>query len=159
MSFVPGSTAVTLSILFIKIHTMKTFILFFYLSLISSQPVFAFNKDSVDSKLPDSASSPKKVCSCELVKLSQQDYKTETVALFAEKTNGGKLKMDYKITSFELWKEKKYLSTVFVYNVELIEKIKEASDCLSLYEKLKLKYKGLRMHSIIDMDIHSVVMR
>ena len=138
---------------------MKTFILFFFLSGINSLPVFAVNKDSLDNKQPDSASSPKKVCTCELVKLSHQDYKTETVALFAEKTNFGKLKMDYKITSFELWKEKKYLSTVFVYEVEMIEKIKEASDCMSLYEKLKLKYIGLRMHSIIDIDTHSVGMR
>ncbi|MGE5106476.1 MAG: hypothetical protein ACM3H8_02955, partial [Sphingobacteriales bacterium] len=124
-------------------------------------PAFAVNRDSISKKEPDSATgkSIKKVCTCELVKLSHKDYKTETVALFAEKTNEKNIKLDYKITAFELWKEKKYLEKVFVYDVELIKKYKEATDCTSLFEKLKLKYTGLKMNSIIDIDIRSLVTR
>lgn len=140
---------------------MKTFLLCFFLSGINMFPAFAVGKDSLNKKNPDSVSgkSTKKVCTCELVRVLHKDYKTETVALLAEKTSEKNTRLDYKITAFELWKEKKYLEKVFVYNIELIEKYKEATNCLKLFEKLKLKYSGLRMNSIIDIDIHSLVMR
>ena len=140
---------------------MKTFVLFFYLSFVNILPVLAFNADSLHINEPakDSIKLPKKVCSCELVLLANNDSKMETVALMAEKTSNGKRKLDYKITAFELWKERKYLSTVFVHDIKLIEKIQEAAACRTVFEKLKKRYSKLKMHSIIDMDVHGVVMR
>ncbi|RTL60600.1 MAG: hypothetical protein EKK37_00125 [Sphingobacteriales bacterium] len=140
---------------------MKTFILFFYLSFINLLPVFASNTDSLAAKeqAKDSLKSSKKICSCELVLLANVDSKMETVALMAEKTSNGKTKLDFKITDFELWKEKKYLSVVFVNDLKVVEKIQEAGNCQQVFEKLKLRYNKLRLHSIIDMDTRTMAMR
>jgi hypothetical protein len=140
---------------------MKTFILFFYLSFLSFLFVDAAGNDSLLLEANDSvkAKPVKKICTCELVKLTYDDYKKDYVALMAEKTSNRKIKLDYKIAAFELWKERKYLSTVFVSGVQLIEKINETGSCENLYKKLSVKHKGLKMYSIIDMDVRSIVMR
>ncbi|MBI1782315.1 MAG: hypothetical protein HYR66_13275 [Sphingobacteriales bacterium] len=100
-----------------------------------------------------------KVCSCELIKVVNNDSKIETVAILAEKTTNGKTKLDYKITAFELWKEKKYLTTVFVNDMKVIDKVQETTPCKSLYAKLKEKYKELKLQSIIDVDSRGLVVR
>jgi hypothetical protein len=140
---------------------MKAFILYFYLSTLNLFPAFAISRDSLLKEEPDTLvkKSIKKVCTCELVLLANVDNKMETVALMAEKTSNGKTKLDYKLTAFELWKERKYLSTVFVYDIVMIEKIQEAVECQRVFEKLKLRFSKLKMHSIIDMDVRAVVMR
>lgn len=138
---------------------MKTFILFFYLSILIVLPGLASGSDSKPDKdsAETTAKPAKKICTCELIKLVNNDSKIETIALLAEKTSNGKLKLDYKITAFELWKEKKYLSVVFVNDIKKIKKVQEAVNCEGLYNKLKLKYRNLKMHSIIDIDARSLV--
>lgn len=141
---------------------MKT-ILLFLLTIFSIPPVFA----SGDETTPPTDKEPEKteikpvpkVCSCELIKIINNDSKIETVAILAEKTTNGKIKLDYKITAFELWKEKKYLSTVFVNDMKVIDKVHETTPCKSLYAKLKEKYKELKLQSIIDVDSRGLVVR
>jgi hypothetical protein len=100
-----------------------------------------------------------KICSCELIKVVNIDSKIETVAILAEKTTNGKAKLDYKITAFELWKEKKYLSTVFVNDMKVIHKAQDKTPCQRLYQKLKAKYKELKLQSIIDVDTRGLAIR
>jgi hypothetical protein len=139
---------------------MKTFLLFL-LSFLTIVPAFASGDgDSPNKKEPEKVIKPvQKVCSCELLKVINNESKIETVAILAEKTTNGKTKLDYKITTFELWKEKKYLSTVFVNDMKVIDKIREITPCKSLFVKLKEKYKELKLQSIIDVDSRMLVVR
>ena len=50
-------------------------------------------------------------------------------------------------------KEKIYFEIVFVKSVEVKERIRSRSDCITLYTALKTENADMQMYNIIDVDI------
>jgi hypothetical protein len=84
---------------------------------------------------------------------STKDARAHLVAIFAEKTPKGKDIIGYKLMDEFIRKEKIYFEIVFVRSVEVKERIKSRSDCLTLYSTMKAENADMQMYNIIDVDV------
>lgn len=107
----------------------------------------------------DSSSSPKKICSCQLMNTDAGKVESQLIGIFAEKTLDGKVPNNYRLMNEFIRREKIYFKIVFVRSIELREEIKAETDCMSLFNKLKKENSGLRMYNIIDVDILAALVK
>ena len=92
------------------------------------------------------------ICVCEILELQNNNSKFINVAIFAEKTNKGNIGTGYKIAERMIAKEKKQMRAIYFDAVKINTKVAVASNCLSLYMKLKAEAPGLRLYDILDAD-------
>jgi hypothetical protein len=94
------------------------------------------------------------ICVCEILELQNNNSKYTNVAIFAEKTNKGNIGNGYKVAERTIAKEKKQMRSIYFDAVKINTKVAVASNCLSLYMKLKAEAPGLKLYDILDADKH-----
>lgn len=98
-----------------------------------------------------------RVCVCEIMELQNTNNQFSNVAVLAEKTNNGDMGRDYKLAERQITKEKKQMKAQFFDNIKVNARIAVATDCLSLYIKLRQEKTGLALYDILDADARSAV--
>lgn len=98
-----------------------------------------------------------RVCVCEIMELQNNNAEYSNVALLSEKINNGDMGHDYKIAERQLTKEKKQMKAMFFDNIRVNTKIAVATDCLSLYIKMRQESLGLKLYDILDADARSAI--
>ncbi|MBS1667101.1 MAG: hypothetical protein JST58_06985 [Bacteroidetes bacterium] len=111
----------------------------------------AFSK--TDSGFSDFGKNSTKICSCQILALQTSYRRQRNFALFAEITKRRNMSSDLHVTRKVLDKEKRYMRAMFYDKVEVINTFSEATDCRSLFKKLKTDHKQLYMYDILDADI------
>jgi hypothetical protein len=94
-----------------------------------------------------------KICSCQILEMKSNNFEHKNVAVFAEKTNFGKFSADYGIAKEVIEKEKKHIRLLFYDKVKVVNKVTEATDCKSLYIKMKDADQSLVIYGILDADV------
>jgi hypothetical protein len=131
-------------------------LLFFSGMLTANQKIFAGDTASV--KKTDTISAASKICSCQLLNVqATRNSEEQIVAIFAEKTPEGKSVNDYRLMDEYIRREKIYFEIVFVKSVEIKERIKSQTDCMSLYIKLRAEISQLQIYNILNVDILSTI--
>ena len=92
------------------------------------------------------------ICVCEVLELQNNNSTFTNVAIFAEKTNKGNIGNGYKIAERLIAREKKQMRSIYFDAVKINTKVAVASNCLSLYMKLKATAPGLKLYDILDAD-------
>lgn len=115
----------------------------------------AYAADALVEKLQSKPTD--RVCVCEIMELQNNNASFSNVALLAEKTNNGDMGRDYKIAERQLTKEKKQMKAQFFDKVQVNTKIAVATDCISLYIKLRQESLGLKLYDILDADVRATV--
>ena len=92
------------------------------------------------------------ICVCEILELQNNNSKFNNVAIFAEKTNKGDIGNGYKIAERLIAREKKQMRSIYFDEVKINTKVAVASNCLSLYMKLRSTAPGLKLYDILDAD-------
>jgi hypothetical protein len=132
------------------------FLLFFSGMLTANQKIFAGDTTSV--KKPDTNSAASKICSCQLLNVqATRNSEEQIVAIFAEKTPEGKAVNNYRLMDEYIRREKIYFEIVFVKSVEIRERIKSQTDCMTLYNKLRTEIGQLQIYNILNVDILSLI--
>ncbi|MGN6492397.1 MAG: hypothetical protein ACTHLE_10420 [Agriterribacter sp.] len=98
-----------------------------------------------------------RICVCEIMELQNNNASFTDVAVFAEKMNNGDMGKGYKTAEREITKEKKQMKAMFFDGMKVNTKIAVATDCLSLYMKLRQNTHGLKLYDILDADARSAV--
>lgn len=116
------------------------------------------NSYKVDALLEKLQSTPAdRVCVCEIVELQNGNVSYDNVALLAEKINNGDMGHDYKVAERQIAREKKHLKARFFDNVQVNTRIAVATDCLSLFIRLRQESLGLKLYDILDADARAAV--
>jgi hypothetical protein len=92
------------------------------------------------------------ICVCEILELQNNNSKFTNVAIFAEKTNKGNIGNGYKTAERMIAKEKKQMKAIYFDAIKINTKMAVASNCLSLYMKLKVQAPALKLYDILDAD-------
>jgi hypothetical protein len=79
------------------------------------------------------------------------------IAVFAESVNNGDLASDFTTAYSVLQKEKRHLKDFFFTKIKVYAKVTSVFSCHSLYYSLKLKYDGLKMYDVLNVDALSKV--
>ena len=125
--------------------------LIFYLTVFSQ---LSASEDTSRVKSTENKDGNGKMCSCQLMQVqTTKESQDQLVAIFAEKTLKGKDLIGYKLMDEFIRREKIYFEIVFVRSVEVKERIRSRSDCLSLYNALKAAHADVQMYNIIDVDV------
>jgi hypothetical protein len=93
-----------------------------------------------------------KICSCQIMNLQSNNYNNRDIAVFAERSSKGDLPSDIGIAKKTIEKEKKHMKMLFYDKLIVVDRISEATDCRSLYVKLKMKNNLLVIYDILDAD-------
>lgn len=110
------------------------------------------NAATVADRTDSSSASSKKICTCQLMSVKTEKFDSHLVGIFAEKTLEGKKKLNYRVMNEFIRREKIYFRVVFLRALEVQEKFKSATDCQSLYNKLKSENYQLVMYNILNVD-------
>ena len=94
-----------------------------------------------------------KICSCQILEMKSSNYEHKNMAVFAEKTNYGNFSSDFSIAKDVIEKEKKHIRKFFYDKVKVLDQVSEATDCKSLYVKMKGADESLVMYDILDADV------
>jgi hypothetical protein len=94
-----------------------------------------------------------KVCSCQILSLQSNNYQQTDIGVFAERSKKGSFPTEIRIAEKTIEKEKKHMKLLFYDKMRVVDQISEATDCKSLYLKLKLKNNLLIIYDILDADI------
>jgi hypothetical protein len=94
-----------------------------------------------------------KICTCQILILQSNYRRQKNFALFAERTERKSLAADLSFANRVIEKEKKRMQLMFYDKLEVLATLADATDCKSLYKKLKIKNKSLYLYDIIDADI------
>lgn len=84
--------------------------------------------------------------------LQSNNYNNRDIAVFAERSSKGDLPSDIGIAKKTIEKEKKHMKMLFYDKLIVVDRISEATDCRSLYVKLKMKNNLLVIYDILDAD-------
>ena len=106
------------------------------------------HKDSLFSRAPITTS----ICSCQVLDLESTNHRHRNFALFAEKRNGRSMSADLSRINRIIEKEKKHMQFFFYDKLTVVRAFTEATDCRSLYSKLKTGNKSLIMYDILNAD-------
>ncbi|MFT3945511.1 MAG: hypothetical protein QM763_00940 [Agriterribacter sp.] len=98
-----------------------------------------------------------RICVCEIMELQNANAQYANVAVLAEKTNNGDMGKEYKLAERQITREKKQMKAQFFDDIKVNTRIAVATDCLSLYVKLKQESTGLKLYDILDADVRSEV--
>jgi hypothetical protein len=93
-----------------------------------------------------------KICSCQVLELQSTNHRHRNFAVLAEKTNGKSVFSDIMKVNRILEKEKKHIQFLFYDKLTVVNAVTEATDCRSLYSKLKFKNRSLMLYDILDAD-------
>ncbi|MFT3702346.1 MAG: hypothetical protein QM802_08255 [Agriterribacter sp.] len=107
--------------------------------------------DKLKSKQTD------RVCVCEIMELQNNNVQYSNVAVLAEKTNNGDMGKEYKIAERQITQEKKQMKAQLFDDVKVNTRIAVATDCISLYIKLRQEKAGLKLYDILDADVRAAV--
>ncbi|MBS1918197.1 MAG: hypothetical protein JST87_18150 [Bacteroidetes bacterium] len=94
-----------------------------------------------------------KICSCQVLELQSTNHHHRNFAVLAEKTNGRSVFSDIVKVNRILEKEKKHIQFLFYDKLSVVNSVTEATDCRSLYSKLKFKNRSLMLYDILDADV------
>ncbi|HRN55915.1 MAG TPA: hypothetical protein PLL71_05655 [Agriterribacter sp.] len=92
------------------------------------------------------------VCVCEILELRNNNMQVSNVAVFAEKTNNGNMGNEYKMAERMISRERKQMKQVYFDAVKTNARLAVATNCLSLYIKLKETTPELKLYDILDAD-------
>lgn len=92
------------------------------------------------------------ICVCEILELQNNNSRFTNVAIFAEKTNKGNIGSGYKAAERIIAREKKQMRSIYFDAVKINTRMAVASNCLSLYMKLKAQAPALKLYDILDAD-------
>lgn len=101
----------------------------------------------------DSSAVSNKICSCRLMDVQTSRYEKELVGIFAEMMPEGKMTSNYRLMDELIRRETVYFRIVFAKSAEVRETFRSATDCRSLYFRLKATNSRLRLYNILDADI------
>ncbi len=93
-----------------------------------------------------------KICSCQVLELQSTNHRHRNIALFAEKSNGRSLLADMGRMNRVIEKEKKHMQSFFYDKLTVVNVFTEATDCRSLYARLKNKNRSLVLYDILNAD-------
>ena len=116
--------------------------------------VSVFKWVSLDRPTKETGRTGSKICSCQVLELRSNNYRHKNVAVFAEKTNYGNYSTDFGIACAAIEKEKKHLKQLFYDRLTVVKKMAEATDCKSLFAKLKVADQSIVLYDILDADLH-----
>ena len=94
-----------------------------------------------------------KICSCQILILQANARRQKHFALFAERTNKKSFASDISFANKVIEKEKRHMRSFFYDKLEVVGAVTDATDCKSLFKKLKDKNKTLFLYDILDADI------
>jgi hypothetical protein len=109
--------------------------------------------DSLSKKDKDNAPHILKICACQVLKLQSANYKARNFALYSERTNRKSYTYDLHKAKWILEREKKHIADLFYDKVDVLDDIVEATDCRSMFIKMKKQHKTLILYDIVDADI------
>ena len=92
------------------------------------------------------------LCSCQVLDLESTNHRHRNFALFAEKRYGRSMSADLNRINRIIEKEKKHMQVFFYDKLTVVHAFTEATDCRSLYSKLKSGNKSLVMYDILNAD-------
>ncbi len=115
----------------------------------------AYKAEALLNKLKDKQTD--RVCVCEIMELQNNNSQFSNVAVLAEKTNNGDMGKDYKVAERQITQEKKQMKAQMFDEVKVNTRIAVATDCISLYIKLRQETAGLKLYDILDADARSAV--
>jgi len=95
------------------------------------------------------------VCVCEIMELKNNNMRVSDIAVLAEKTNYGDVGREYKTAERLIKKEKKQMKSEFFDDIKVTTRIAVATDCVSLYMKLRQGTTGLQLYDILDADVRT----
>ena len=93
-----------------------------------------------------------KVCACQILNLRSNNHQVKNAVVFAEKTNN-EGDADLTKAKIRLEKEKRMLLLLFYNKIEVIGKTTAATDCNTLYKKLKKKQADLLLYEMLNADV------
>jgi hypothetical protein len=93
-----------------------------------------------------------KICACQVLEVQSTNHHHRNFALFAEKSNGRNLVADMSRISRVMTKEKKHMQAFFYDKLKVVNTFTQATDCRSMYAKLKNSNKSLVMYDILNAD-------
>jgi hypothetical protein len=94
-----------------------------------------------------------KICSCQILILQINQRRQKHFALFVEKTNKKSFASDVSFTIRVLEREKRHMQSFFYDKLEVVGTFSDATDCRSMYRRLKDRNKSLFLYDILDADI------
>ncbi len=119
----------------------------------ASVPVFNGNAAKAEALIAQLKSKTvNTVCVCEIMELRNNNVQISNVAVFAEKTNAGNIGNEYKIAERMISRERKQMKQVYFDAVKTNSRMAVATNCLSLYMKLKETTPELKLYDILDAD-------
>lgn len=95
------------------------------------------------------------VCVCEIMELENNNVHVSDIAVLAEKTSYGDIAGEYKAAERLVKKEKKQMKSEFYDHIKVNSRIAVATDCVSLYMKLRQETTGLQLYDILDADMRT----
>jgi hypothetical protein len=95
-----------------------------------------------------------KVCACQILNLRSNNHQVKNAVVFAEKTNN-EGDADLTKARLRLEKEKRMLLLLFYNKIEVIGKTTAATDCNTLFRKLKKTQDNLLMYEVLNADIET----
>lgn len=112
-----------------------------------------FGGDRKDDSVAAPVNKTGKICSCQILELQSTNHHHRNFAVLAEKTNGKSFFSDLNKMNRTLEREKKHIRYFFYDKLTVVNAVTEATDCRSLYSKLKFKNRSLMLYDILDADI------
>ncbi|AEV98926.1 hypothetical protein A4D02_10250 [Niastella koreensis] len=120
-------------------------------SIFTSQRFVASLK-RIDSVMAVNKTISAKVCACQILNLRSNNHDIMNAVVFAEKTNN-EGNADFAKAKTRLEKEKRMLLSLFYNKIEVISRTTAATDCNTLYKKLKKMQEDLLMYEVLNADI------
>jgi hypothetical protein len=120
-------------------------------SIFSSQRFIA-SLNRIDSVIAVNKIVTAKVCACQILNLRSNNHDVKNAVVFAEKTNN-EGSADLAKAKTRLEKEKRMLLALFYNKIEVIGRTTAATDCNTLYKKLKKMQDDLLMYEVLNADI------
>ena len=119
----------------------------------ASVQVFNGNTAKVEAFLKNLRSkTANTVCVCEIMELRNNNMHISNVAVFAEKTHKGNMGNEYKMAERMISRERKQMKQVYFDAVKTNARLAVATNCLSLYMKLKEATPELKLYDILGVD-------
>ena len=94
-----------------------------------------------------------KICTCQILILQSNYRRQKNFALLAERTKRKSFAADLSFANHVIEREKRRMQSLFYDKLEVLATIADATDCKSLYKKLKIENKSLYLYDILDADI------
>jgi len=105
-----------------------------------------------DSVIAVKSTATAKVCACQILNLRSNNHDVKNAVVFVEKTNK-EGNADFAKAKTRLEKEKRMLLALFYNKIEVIGRTTAATDCNTLYRKLKKAQDNLLMYEVLNADV------